>query len=273
VTHRRGTLRGIELDLQVTEGRLHLDRARAAGQDGTYTVTLDLAPTDDGYRIEVNGQAEQARLSLFPFSGDPSEIAPMDLDVQLIGSGRTLHSMAASADGRIRIVQGQGKIDNSALTQMGADVLSTLYGMLNPFMKEEAFTKLECSVFLVEIEDGIARLGPLVMLTDKFVDVGHGEINFETEELSLHSAIKPRKGIGLSASAITNNYMKLGGSLSEPRLEVSPLKAARATGAAVLTGGLSILGRAVFNRISAERKVCQRALEIAEKREKKRSGK
>ena len=32
---------------------------------------------------------------------------------------------------------------------------------------------------------------------------------------------------------------------------------ARATGATVLTGGLNLLVRALFNRISAERNVCQ----------------
>jgi uncharacterized protein involved in outer membrane biogenesis len=269
VTHRRGTLHGIESGLRITEGRLQLDRARAVGQDGTYTMTLDVAPVGDGYRVELHGQAEQARLSLFPFSGDPDEIAPMDLEVWLTGTGRSLHSIASSADGRIRIVQGAGKIDNSALTRMGADVLSKLYGVLNPFMKQEKFTELDCSVFLVEIEDGVARIGPLAVRTDRMVVVGRGEVGFETERLTLHWATKPRKGVGLSAGAITNNYVKLGGSLSEPQLTISPLKAARATGAALFTGGLSILGRAVFDRISAERNVCKRALEIERKRERK----
>jgi hypothetical protein len=99
--------------------------------------------------------------------------------------------------------------------------------------------------------------------------VGHGEVGLETEKLILHWATKPRKGVGLSAGTITNNYVKLGGSLSEPQLTISPLKAARATGAALFTGGLSILGRAVFDRISAERNVCKRALEIERKRERK----
>jgi uncharacterized protein involved in outer membrane biogenesis len=270
VAHRWGSLGSVELDLRIAEGRLHLERSRAAGQAGRYTLTLEVAPTDDGYHVEVGGRAEQARLGLFPYSGDPSEIAPMELEFQLAGSGRSLHAMAASADGRIRIVQGAGKIDNSTLTRMGADVLSKLYGILNPFMKQEPFTTLECSVFLVEIEDGIARLGPLATRTDKTVMVGGGTVDLETEKLSLSWVTKPRKGIGLSTSVITDNYVKLGGSLHEPRLAISPLKAVRATWATVFTGGLNVVARTVFNRISAERNVCRLALETAEKREQKR---
>jgi hypothetical protein len=83
--------------------------------------------------------------------------------------------------------------------------------------------------------------------------------------LNLEWVTKPRKGLGLSASMITNPYIKLGGTLAEPRLEMKPLEALTTTGVAVATAGLSILGKGMWDRVTAERKVCKQAIKKAEK--------
>ena len=72
---------------------------------------------------------------------------------------------------------------------------------------------------------------------------------------------KPRKGIGISASMITNPYIKLGGTLANPSIELKPLEAVTSTGVAVATMGISLAAKGLFDRITAERKVCHKALE------------
>jgi uncharacterized protein involved in outer membrane biogenesis len=273
VNHRRETLRNVQLEYRIRDGRLQLDSGRAEGYDGNYRLTLDIAPMQEEYRVVLHGRAEHARLRLLPYSGDPGEVPPLDLELHLAGTGRSIRSLASSANGHILATQSDGRIDNTALDQVGAEMLSELYNALNPFAKREPHTRLECAVFVVDIEDGVARLGPLAVRTDKTVTVGSGTVDLGTEELSLHWATKPRKGVGLSLSAVTNLYVKLGGTLSQPQLSISPLRAARATGAAVFTGGMSLLGRALFNRITAEQDVCRRALKIEKKQSKKREKK
>ena len=92
------------------------------------------------------------------------------------------------------------------------------------------------------------------------------KVDFKTEKLDLKWAAKPRKGVGISASAITNPYIKLGGTLSEPALEIKPLQAVTSTGVAVATMGISILARGMWDRVTAENKVCARALKEVEKK-------
>jgi hypothetical protein len=121
-------------------------------------------------------------------------------------------------------------------------------------------------VFLVDLEDGLATLEPLAVRTSKMTVVGHGEIAFATEKLDLSWAAKPRKGVGLSASAVTNPFVKLGGTLADPALDVKPIQSVTATGAAVATAGFSILARGLWDRATAERKVCAHALKEAERR-------
>jgi len=96
--------------------------------------------------------------------------------------------------------------------------------------------------------------------------VGTGKVDLETEELNVVWATKPRKGVGISASVITNSSIRLGGTLSDPRITIRPLEALAVTGAAVATGGLSLLAHGLFDRVTAEKKVCREAQEDYEKR-------
>ena len=155
---------------------------------------------------------------------------------------------------------------------MAADVLLALLEALNPFAKEKPATRLECAVVVIEVEDGVAVMEPMAVQTDVMTVLGGGKIDFSTEKLDLNWATKPRKGIGVSASLITNPYIKLGGTLANPSIEMKPIEAMTSTGIAVATGGISILAKGLFDRITAEQKVCEQALKKVEKRRQRGTG-
>ena len=91
--------------------------------------------------------------------------------------------------------------------------------------------------------------------------LGKGKIDLNTEKLDFEWVTKPRKGIGLSATMITNPYIKLGGTLSNPSVQLKGVEAVASTGVAVATLGLSLVARGMFDRVTAEKKVCKQALE------------
>ncbi|MGD8375523.1 MAG: hypothetical protein PVF68_05230 [Acidobacteriota bacterium] len=101
--------------------------------------------------------------------------------------------------------------------------------------------------------------------------MGDGRIRLENEALRLTWAVTPRKEIGVSATAITNPYIKLAGTLGDPNLTVKPLDAVVSTGAAVATMGLPLLARGMWDRGTAERKVCRRALKQIAKEDVRRA--
>jgi len=63
---------------------------------------------------------------------------------------------------------------------------------------------------------------------------------------------------------LTNPYIRLGGTLSKPAITVKPIEATVSTGAAVATMGLTLVARGLWDRMTAEREVCKKAIEEAE---------
>jgi hypothetical protein len=86
-------------------------------------------------------------------------------------------------------------------------------------------------------------------------------INLGTEKLSLQFQTTPRKGITISAGEILNPYVKVVGTLANPTLAVDEQGVLISGGVAVATGGISILAKAAWQRLSRDKKPCQTAAE------------
>jgi hypothetical protein len=260
----------IEIDVILEDGRLQAGPLAVTGSGGGHLdVDLELKPVAAGHTLHSKLLIDDVRMSLSRNDEYRDQRPTIDVDLQYGGTGRSPHEIAASANGRVQMVVGEGVMDKSIVNLVAADILVALLDAFNPFNEEKPVTELECAVMVFSIEDGVAVLDPMAVRTDVMTIVGGGKIDFSTEKLSLDWVTKPRKGIGISASMITNPYIRLGGTLGSPNLAMKPLEAMTSTGLAVATGGLSILGKGLWDRITAEQNVCKQALKKVEKRQRK----
>jgi hypothetical protein len=210
--------------------------------------------------VVVDGKGEQLRPGLLGAKGDdPANVPPFDLTVAFQSRGASLHEIAANGNGRVELIQGSGRIDNSAVNRLVDDVTVQIFNAINPFRRQDPHTTLECGVYKVSIDDGVATIDPIAARTDRLTAVGSGQINFKNERINLTWSTQPRRGLGISASTLTNRFIQLGGTLSSPSINLDPTRAAITTGAAVATGGLSLLAEGLWDRVRAERDVCSAA--------------
>ena len=178
--------------------------------------------------------------------------------------GRSLRELANYAKGHIGFIVGEGVVASSVLDYLATDLLVELLTALNPLEKRQGETHLECAVARLNLADGVVTLKPFAIRSDRMTTVGGGSLDLTTEKLRFDWITKPRRGLGLSASALTNPYIRLGGTLSKPAITVKPVEATVSTGAAVATMGLTIVARGLWDRMTSEREVCQKAIEEAE---------
>jgi uncharacterized protein involved in outer membrane biogenesis len=271
---QRGVLRDLAAEIVLEGNDLSVTDFRGADATGaTVNGSLAIRHDPDLTRLDLVLSGKQLRVGLAAAPGQElSTYPPTDLEARLTGAGNTYRQLAASLDGRIKVVQGEGRINNRSVDRLLSDVLYELFQALNPAAKSEATTPVNCAVYIVDITDGIAEIPSLVVQTDRLNIVSAGNVDLTTERIDVDFSTRPRKGIGLSASMITNPWVKLGGTLARPAITVNPEGATISTGAAVATGGLSILALGIWDRFLSARDPCGRALERDAKRRGETSG-
>jgi hypothetical protein len=141
---------------------------------------------------------------------------------------------------------------------MVTEIISTV----NPFSKTDTVQRLDCAIISLEVSNGIMVTQPYVLfLATKARMVANASINLQSEKIDIRFQTTPRKGFTLSAGEILNPYVKIVGTLAQPSLAVDEQGVLISGGAAVATGGLSILAKAGWERLSRTKKPCQDAVE------------
>jgi len=150
----------------------------------------------------------------------------------------------AGLNGKLLVTIGSGKISSKAMELASADALMDTLSMLNPMAEGSDGSLLECAVVNFDIKDGIATAdNGIAMSTNQMNILGGGTINLKTESLDLGIAPKAKEGVGLNVAQLAA-LVRLGGSLANPTPKAdteAALKKGLAAGAAVATGGLSLL--------------------------------
>ncbi|MDH3693276.1 MAG: AsmA family protein [Gammaproteobacteria bacterium] len=279
-------VRGVRMQLDIKAGQLlsrwtHLDnmQTQITTQDGRLqmplTANLNPGSVDMRFDVDTNQHSMPVAFKLLAADVDTEQISNIrdenivqdgniDLDILINGSGASMDELMAGADGHILLTMNSGQISQTVLRLIGADILWQMAHMLNPFGKRRNYLDLECGVFGFRIEDGIAHSNKWIATRSKEVAViGAGVINLDTEDVEIALTPKAREGIGISASSLVK-LVRLGGSLSDLKAEADPaglLKSGASIGAAVASGGLSLLAQGLFDRVTANNRLCQKTLD------------
>jgi uncharacterized protein involved in outer membrane biogenesis len=250
-----------ELALTLQEGELELDFDFDGREGGVGENRIRLRAEGELARLEVDSRLRDLRLNLL--SGDvesASEIPPLDLTLDLSATGHSEHELAAGSEGRLLMTLGPGLMANSVLDRFSGDLLAQLVGALNPLAKTETHTDFQCGMVNIDIEEGLAELEPVFLQSEKLQIAAAGTVDLDSEKLSLEFNTKPRKGVGVSADMFVTPFVALEGTLKQPRIGVNKSSTVLTAGAAVATGGLSVLWKGVMDRVTAEIDHCKKTL-------------
>jgi len=254
-------------DLRLEKGRLRIEPLQTTVSGGTLkgAVALDAAgkvPVLDlrlaGQGVETAALLEKLGVSGFLQGGST------DLDVRLRGDGASIRDLMAGLDGEVTVRMGDGRVRRQALELAGADVAMQLLDALNPLAKRAEYTPLSCAVAHFQVKDGIAGAQNGVAIeTDSVNIVGSGAVDLRTERLDFTVKPEAREGLGINVGSSLAGLVRISGRLAEPTIGVDSEGAARtaaSVGAALATGGLSVLGQALLDRTSRDPHPCQTAL-------------
>ncbi len=250
-------VKNLAAQIRLTGATLRIDPLTAVvAHGGVLHGVLSISPAGRGYRTHLSAALTGARLDLSRSTSTPRSWSVLDARIMLTGIGRSIHGILASSNGRLSAMLHGGRIAATALETVGGSALMQVLNVINPFAKSQPSTSLECAAVGGRIANGFVTFEPLGLKTSNVTTTGRGSLDLATEKLDVVITAKPRRGLGISASSLTNSLLKVSGTLRNPVPRIRPLAGAANTGVAVATAGLSLLARGLWNRLSSSADTC-----------------
>ncbi|MHB8723567.1 MAG: AsmA family protein, partial [Steroidobacteraceae bacterium] len=199
---------------------------------GRVTAHLKLDARTDNPLSDVDIKVTGAQLGEF----DHKEAAPSPAEgalqarVSVKGQGRSIHQVAASADGTVTAVVTHGAIRSSLAELAGID-LRALGLML---AKDKRETPIRCVVAGFQVHDGTLSAQSLVVDTDPVLITGEGQLQLDSESLdfALRGHPKSLRLFRLRTPVLVR------GTLVHPAIAVQARNAAAQTAVAVALGAV-----------------------------------
>jgi uncharacterized protein involved in outer membrane biogenesis len=264
-------IRNLDVDILVNDGALIIENFKVGeiGEDeGGFNGSFRLIPSAGVAKVSADVSGNKLILGLLTVSDDPPELRPKyDLRLSASGTGATVRELASSLNGDVRLTGGYGRLQKSALNLWFGDFMSEVIQTINPFSKNTHYTPLSCVAVTLHADNGILRTDPsIVIQTDRLNVISTGQLDLNDESLNINFITQARKGIGISAGAWLNPYIRIAGTMGEPKLVMDAEGTIVAGGAAVVTAGLSTLIKTVWDRVFQAKDPCGRAIEDFDKR-------
>lgn len=237
---------------------LQVDSLSFSSDDGNLTARLDLAEDARGVRIRASGSASNLALVPVPPGLRGPHAGRFDARFALDGSGHDWRELAGSLDGELRLTGRGGRIANSLLMTAADDFLTRLLTALNPMTTRQPETAVVCTAYLLKARDGVVTTDPALQLRTAELDIiSQGSVDLKSEKLDFGFRTAARKGLGLGIAQLVNPYIRVTGTLHSPGIAINPRSAVVGGGAAIATGGLSILATTAWDRWVEASDPCQ----------------
>ena len=254
------TVDHVSLIAQLKDGRLTTRESRLKIPDNDVTLSLngDFRKDTSKARIELSLNTKNAgKLGLeqaAKIKGGNGMV-----NIKLKGEGSSLHGIASTLNGSIDAKLQDMTMENQQLDLVGSDILSEIVGKLNPFAKSDPVTYLECVSVRFDADKGVLDSDKAIHVeTRKMKIIGNGEIDLGKETLSLNFTPIARKGLGVNLSYLVK-LVKIHGDIQSPGVGIDAgglVSSALSTGAAVATGGVSLIAQSLLERATNSGSAC-----------------
>ncbi len=247
---RKGTASDLEFSTSLVAGQLAVEASAGTLNQGSAAARLSMNLEAQPPTLALSGTFSNMRgspvKSGFPRSGY----------FDISSRGRSQAELAAGVNGLLYLELGAGVLDYSSMMLLTADVATSVFQTLIPGT-DKSQPQLECAVTLGLFKDGIGSSPYGYAARTSLANlVGRVEIDLKKELLHLNFSSSSRKGLGFSIGNVFSNTVEVEGPLTDPKILPNATGLLWRSWAAVMTGGLSVVGESVLKRALASENPC-----------------
>lgn len=240
-------------------------RAGSDQENGRLDLNLTMNRVGKGVEAFLSIDGEDSPMTMFNNANTDgnNDNGTFDAKIQIEGQGHSISEIMGASNGEVLFMFSGSKIKSKGLKLISDDFLHGILSFINPLIKRKEFIDVECAVARLNLENGLVTSSQgLAMKTKNFTILGGGEIDLKEEKMKLLISSKARKGLGINTNTVAK-MINLGGTLKQPKVESNTggfLQTGAAVGAAILSGGISLLAQGLYDKIKANSDVCGLAL-------------
>ncbi|MDB5759854.1 MAG: hypothetical protein JWM30_3143 [Burkholderia sp.] len=203
-------------------------------------VRLDRFMIERGRKVTVNGGA-------------------MQIDANVDGRGESLREMAASLNG-LATIRGGATLIRSEKAGEVESMLTSMQALLSE--KDAPQIRLACFAGTLPFSNGVAAKAVVGARSEASKLLTSGSVDLKRQSTDLHGRVRARSGISLGIAALTGD-VSISGPLRKPKMALDPVgtpSALARLGAAVVTGGLSLVATAAWDTANPGQDPCEAAI-------------
>jgi hypothetical protein len=262
---RRTTLYNNLISGTLQDGALRVSEMGVDTSGGRLIIGLDVLPQDTGV-AQVSASVHSKNL-IFDFSDAPAEQKlkqpPFNIDLDLQGNGSTLRQLAASLRGGFAIYSPGGIVLNSGKIKEKRHLLAQMIIAVSPEAALRTELEISCFAAVGRASDGIIAFEPGMALQSSRINTfSRGTIDLKTERMDLGFESRTRRLVDVSAGELVSPFVRVGGTLADPSIGIDAKGTLLKGGAAVLSGGISMLAEKALRQLDTE-DPCKRILDDA----------
>ncbi len=241
----------LAFDASARDGKLEIEASAVQVNGGELNLSLDYDAAAEPHRLalELKGTGVHRRPEQSSY--------PSSAHVVLDSTGTSEAELAANLNGQAYFELGRGPIDYGGMAFITADAATSMFRALIPGAKQRV-PELRCGVTLLQFTDGVGVTPYGYAARTRTANLLGGlELNLVDERISVRFRSQSRKGVGISIGNAFSSTVELAGPLNNPAIVPNTPGLLFRGWAAFMTGGLSVLGESVFNRVLASDNPCK----------------
>ena len=186
----------------------------------------------------------------------PVSGGPMQINANVNGHGDSLREMAATLGGSAT-VRGGAALVRSEKAGTAESLLTSLFPLFSE--KSAPHLKLECFAARLPFSNGRASGAVVGARSEVSQLITSGQVDMTRQSVDLRGRVRARHGVSVGLAALTGD-ISISGPLRKPKMALDPAgtpSALARLGAAVVTGGLSLVATAAWDAANPGADPCE----------------
>lgn len=208
--------------------------AKLSANASRQTVSLDMT-TDNLKLQELHkplASAGQGKLRIL--SGGVA-----DVFVKLVSKGATYRQVSENLDGQVIAILNKSEIKTGASDWLTNNIFAQLLSLLRINVSKNTDMSVECAVVRSDIKDGRALFpNGVVFNASKLKLLSNGEINLKNDKIDFTILPSMNKLADGDLTQALASFVKVGGTLTHPKIQLDKTSALTTVVGTVMTGGV-----------------------------------